>query len=125
MYDVVELDINCLSSHKDNAAYFDNLTGIEFEELKQSIKENGINEPLTVMKSTPNKYTILSGNQRYRAAIDLEMKFLPCIIRQFEDPEKVAIFIVECNVRRRHLSTSQKAKALAELYKKNKRKVQK
>jgi len=118
--EVVGLDISSLSCHEENRVYFDDLVGMEFEELKNSIRDNGINEPLTVMKSSSNKYTILSGNQRYRAALDLELKKLPCIIRQFDDPGDVAVFIVECNVRRRHLSISQRARALAELFKKTK-----
>jgi ParB/RepB/Spo0J family partition protein len=116
MQEFAELKLEQLVPHKDNLKYFDDIKGLEYEELKDSIRNSGINEPLIVMVSKDDDYIILSGHQRYRVALDLKLETVPCIIRNFEDEEAVATFIVECNVRRRQLTVEQKAKALGELY---------
>jgi hypothetical protein len=47
----------------------------KFSNLKKSIAENGVLEPLVVNKDG----TIIAGHQRYRAAIELELETIPCI----------------------------------------------
>ena len=112
------IEIEKLSEHKENKDYFDDIIGVEFEELKDSIAELGVIEPLTVKETRKEEYTIISGNQRFRAAKELGLKELPCIIKKFKNKEEEYHCMVDANIRRRQLTTSQKAKALYMLYKK-------
>lgn len=51
-------------------------------DLAATIKEHGIRQPLTVIRSEqdPSKYEIVSGERRCRAAISIELEKVPCII---------------------------------------------
>lgn len=110
------IEIDKLVEHEDNKLYFDDLIGVEFDELRDSIAKLGIIDPLIVKVSNNEKYIIISGNQRFRASKELGLEKLPCIVREFKDKEEEIHFMVEANLRRRHLTTTQKAKALYKLY---------
>ncbi|MBQ7638757.1 MAG: ParB/RepB/Spo0J family partition protein [Clostridia bacterium] len=57
------------------------------DELKRSIGESGIIEPLCVCAAKNGKYVIISGGRRFRAARDLGFKLLPCVLLE-SSPEK-------------------------------------
>jgi len=115
---IQEIEISKLLEHEENKEYFDDLIGIEFEELKDSISRMGIIDPLTVKEVENGFYKIISGNQRYRAAKEIGLSKLPCIVKKFKNIEEEVTCMVDANIRRRQLTTSQKAKALYMLYKK-------
>ena len=48
--------------------------------LALTIKEHGIRQPLTIIPSESDKYEIVSGERRYRAALIAGLKTVPCII---------------------------------------------
>src|SRR3990167_11470488 len=54
----------------------------EINKLSETIKEHGIRQPLTILKSinSPNKYEVVSGERRLRAAKLVGLKKVPCII---------------------------------------------
>lgn len=52
----------------------------KLEELAQSIKENGVIVPLTVIKEN-GKYVLIAGERRYRAAKSVGLKELPAYIK--------------------------------------------
>lgn len=55
------------------------------EELKASIREHGILEPLIVRAtSAEGRYELVAGERRYRAATDLQLEAVPCIIREMD-----------------------------------------
>lgn len=114
----VGINLEDLYEHPENRKYFDDIVGIEFEELKKSIDNHGFTTPLVV---TPHSdgcgYLVVAGNQRLRAAKELGIKTLPCIIKKFQSKTDELHFLVEDNLRRRHLSASQRAKALYGYYK--------
>jgi ParB/RepB/Spo0J family partition protein len=112
---IQQIDVEKLIEHPENRNYFDDIVGMEFEDLKTSIVENGIIDPLTVKKEG-DKYIVISGNQRLRAAVELRMQTLPCIVRNFKNRNEEIRFIVEANLRRRHLTLTQRAKSLYHLY---------
>jgi len=62
-------------------------------ELAATIKEHGIQNPLLVFasKSTSEKFEVVSGERRLRAAIMLELKKVPCIIINEDTAEEVAL----------------------------------
>ena len=65
-------------------------------DLVKSIRGNDLLTPLTVKPDG----TILSGNRRYRAAVELGLEEVPCVTAEPQSPEEEDIFIVEANKNR-------------------------
>jgi ParB family chromosome partitioning protein len=60
--------------------------------LALTIKEHGIRQPLTIIPSESDKYEIVSGERRYRAALIAGLKTVPCIIlKDRKNAEEIAI----------------------------------
>ncbi len=72
------------------------------DELKQSIEEYGIIQPLIVTRSGSG-YELIAGERRLRAATLLGLKEVPVIIRQADDQEKLEIALIE-NIQREDLN---------------------
>ena len=51
------------------------------EELTQSIKENGIIQPLIVTRMSDGRYELVCGERRYRAAVRAGLKTVPAVIK--------------------------------------------
>lgn len=83
------------------------------KELAQSIKQYGILQPLIV---TPegDKYMIIAGERRFRAAGLANLEFLPALIRSSEELERLEIGLIE-NVQRVDLSPLDQAVSIARL----------
>jgi len=86
-------------------------------ELSKSIKEHGIIEPLLVSKNiTNNKYEIIAGERRWRAAKLAGLTTIPVIIKESSPQEMLEIAIVE-NIQREDLNPLEEALAIEQLYK--------
>ncbi len=72
------------------------------EELAQSIKELGIVQPLTVRKINNNKYQLIAGERRFRAAKIAGLKTVPVYIRVADDDKMLEMALVE-NIQRENL----------------------
>jgi ParB family chromosome partitioning protein len=72
------------------------------EELVVSIKELGIIQPLTVRKIDDNKYQLITGERRLRAAAKAGLKKVPAYIREAEDENMLELALVE-NIQREDL----------------------
>ncbi len=79
-------------------------------DLVMSIQENGILEPLIVrpLEDTENKYEIISGHRRFRAAQKAGMSEIPAFIRAVNRDE-AAIMLVNSNLHRERILPSEKA----------------
>ncbi len=78
------------------------MTDEEFEELKNSIKAEGQHYPIIVNEDLE----VLDGHHRFRACIDLGLE--PDFeVRRFEDKLIEKKFVIEANLRRRHLNNFQ------------------
>ena len=75
--------------------------GIENEELKESIKENGLLEPIIVRSFSAGTYEIISGHRRVEVCKELGIKTVPSIIRDMTKDEAV-IAMVDSNLQREH-----------------------
>ena len=71
-------------------------------ELAESIKTLGIIQPITVRKLDNNKYQLVSGERRLRAARYIKLKTIPTYVRIANDQETLEMALVE-NIQRRDL----------------------
>ena len=87
---------------------FKERNGIEQTELLESIKTNGLLEPLIVRPFSDGKYEIISGHRRVNACKELGIQTVPAIVRELNKDEAV-IAMVDANLQREHLLPSEKA----------------
>ena len=81
--------------------------------LSQTIKQHGIRQPLTVLDRHDDKYEIVSGERRHRAAIMAGLTRVPCmIIHDQKQAEEIAL--IE-NIQRTDLTMLELGRALAGL----------
>ncbi|RCW41458.1 MULTISPECIES: nucleoid occlusion protein [unclassified Halanaerobium] len=85
----------------------------EIFELAASIDSYGIIQPITVRK-TKEKYQLIAGERRLRAAVKAGKKEIPAVIRDFTDQEMAEIALVE-NLQRKDLNFMEEASAYARL----------
>ena len=82
----------------------------KIQELAQSIKENGLIQPIIVRKSPVLGYEILAGERRYRASIAAGLSEVPVIVKQLSDQDMMLYSIIE-NLQRENLNPIEEAKA--------------
>ena len=100
---VLYIDINDIKPNK------------ELKDLANSIKENGVIQPLIIRKAQ-NGYELVAGERRWRAARIAEIKKVPCIIRNFDEKQNMIVAIIE-NMQRENLDPIEEALGLNEMIK--------
>lgn len=82
----------------------------EMNALIESIQEQGILSPLIVRpkENTEDEYEIVSGHRRFRAAVKAGIKEVPALIVPL-DRDAAAIAVVDSNLHREHIFSSEKA----------------
>ena len=84
-------------------------------ELSASIQRHGILQPLLVSEDGPERYTVITGERRWRAARRAGLKTVPAVIRErLEDAEQLELALVE-NLQRRDLTPLEEARAFDHL----------
>ncbi len=83
-------------------------------ELAESIKQQGLLQPLVVRKIASGGYEIIAGERRWRACQVAEMTEVPVIVRQVDDETAMAIALVE-NLQREDLNAMDQAIAMQRL----------
>src|SRR5512141_667693 len=78
------------------------------EELAASIREKGVLEPILVRSIAPNRYQIISGERRYRAATLAGLDEIPAIELDVDDKEQLEIALIE-NIQRKDLTPFEEA----------------
>ena len=86
----------------------------ELKLLADSIAVNGIIQPLSVRKSLDGKYEIIAGERRFRAALMVGLRRIPCILHKV-DRMTVAVYSIVENLQRSDLSVFEEAEALEKL----------
>ncbi len=81
------------------------------EELAASIREKGVLEPILVRVIGPNRYQIISGERRYRAATLAGLDEIPAIELDVDDKEQLEIALIE-NIQRKDLTAFEEAEGL-------------
>ncbi len=83
-------------------------------ELANSIKENGIIQPITVRKRASGGYEILAGERRWRAAQAAGLHEVPAIIKSMGDREALQLALIE-NIQREDLNPIEEAESYQRL----------
>jgi ParB family chromosome partitioning protein len=81
------------------------------EELAASVREKGVLEPILVRTIGPNRYQIISGERRYRAATMAGLDEIPAIELDVDDREQLEIALIE-NIQRKDLTPFEEAEGL-------------
>ena len=89
----------------------------KIKELAQSIKKNGLIQPLILSKRDNDTYTLVAGERRWRAAQSTDLKILPSLLLP-EDLDKDEVSLIE-NIQREDLKISEEAQAYKRLIDKN------
>ena len=91
--------------------------GEKLHELAQSIKENGVIQPIIVRQSPVIGYEILAGERRYRASLLAGLRSIPAVVKQLSDQEMMIQSIIE-NLQRENLNPIEEAHAYESLVEK-------
>lgn len=86
------------------------------EELKESVKEFGVLQPLLVRKLPDGGYELIAGERRLRAAKLAGLQEVPVDVREFNNEEIAQIALIE-NIQRENLNAMEEAKAYERLMK--------
>ena len=84
------------------------------DDLANSIKSQGIIQPIVVRPVSEHSYEIIAGERRWRAAQLAELDAVPCLIKHVPDEAAVAIALIE-NIQREDLNAMEEAIALERL----------
>jgi ParB family chromosome partitioning protein len=84
------------------------------EDLSNSIRSQGIIQPIVVRNLSENSYEIIAGERRWRAAQLAEIELVPCLIKNVADEAAIAIALIE-NIQREDLNAMEEAIALERL----------
>lgn len=85
------------------------------KELSESIKENGVFQPIIIRKSV-NGYEIIAGERRFRASKLAGKTTIPAITRQFDEAQMMEVAVLE-NLQREDLTPLEEAQAYEMLQK--------
>ncbi len=97
--------------HKQPRRYFDHQA---MEELVESVRQYGILQPLLVRPKGNNKYELVAGERRYRAAVSVGLAEVPVVIRELADEEALQLAILE-NLQREDLNPIEETEGLLQL----------
>lgn len=86
----------------------------DLEELAESIKENGIIQPLVVAALENGQFELIAGERRLRAAKKAGLEQVPVVVKRATDREKMIMSIIE-NVQRSDLNCVEEALAYYQL----------
>lgn len=84
------------------------------EELAESIRHQGVIQPVVVRAKGDNEYELIAGERRWRAAQIAGIESIPAIIRNVPDEIAIAMALVE-NIQREDLNPIEEARALRRL----------
>jgi ParB family chromosome partitioning protein len=84
------------------------------EELASSIRTQGVMQPLVVRQVDSEKYEIIAGERRWRAAQQAGLDVVPVIVREVSDEAAIAMALIE-NIQREDLNAMEESLALLRL----------
>jgi ParB family chromosome partitioning protein len=107
----LELDLDLIEPNIDQPRT--RFTEINLEELAQSIRSNGIVQPIVVRKRG-GRYQIVAGERRWRAAQRAGLHKIPAVVKNVSDDKLLELALIE-NIQRQELNAIEEAKAYKKL----------
>ena len=105
---VVQLDIRHVRPNPNQPRkYFDEEA---LQGLADSIKSQGIIQPLTVEELAPGEFSIIAGERRYRAAKIAGLEKIPAIVVSLNEIQRIQMSLIE-NIQRENLNAIEEASA--------------
>lgn len=86
----------------------------QLQELADSIRSQGIIQPLIVRPLAERQYEIIAGERRWRAAQLASLSEVPAVVREITDDSAIAMALIE-NIQRENLNSIEEAEALQRL----------
>src|SRR5687768_7042697 len=86
----------------------------EIRQLSESLKRQGLLQPIVVRPAGPGFYELVAGERRWRAARLAGLESIPALIRVIEDKKMLELALIE-NIQRRDLNPMEKARAFRQL----------
>ncbi len=105
---VVQLEISRIRPNPSQPRKFFDEDSLK--ELAESIKSEGIIQPLTVEEIAPGEFSIVAGERRYRAAKIAGLTKVPAIVMSFTDVQRIQVSLIE-NIQRENLNAIEEAQA--------------
>lgn len=87
----------------------------ELTELADSIRENGIIQPLIVSRTSKKKYVLIAGERRLRASKMAGLKTVPVVVRDISSDDELLEFALIENIQRTDLNPLEEAEAYRKL----------
>lgn len=84
------------------------------QELAESIKAQGVMQPIVIRPLSPNRYEIIAGERRWRACQLAGLEKIPAVVRDVSDEAAIAMALIE-NIQREDLNAVEEAVALKRL----------
>ena len=100
--DIQNIEINLLENYHNHP--FTLYTGKRLEDMVESVKENGILNPIIALKKETGSYEILSGHNRVNAARLADLKTVPCIVKENLSDKEAYTYVIETNLMQRSFS---------------------
>lgn len=99
--DIQNIELDLLENYHNHP--FTLYTGKRLDDMVESIKENGVLNPIIVLKKD-NNYEILSGHNRVNAARIAKVKSIPCIVKENLTDKEAYTYVIETNLMQRSFS---------------------
>ncbi len=84
------------------------------QELADSIRAQGVVQPIVVRPLEGNRYELIAGERRWRAAQLAGLGEIPAVVRDLDDPTAAAVSLIE-NIQRENLNPLEESRALQRL----------
>ena len=86
----------------------------KLSELAESIKAQGVIQPIVVRELSPGRFEIVAGERRWRASQEAGLAEVPVVVRELDDRTVIAMALIE-NIQREDLNPLEEAQSLQRL----------
>ena len=107
----IEIDLDLIKPNAEQPRT--RFTEANLEELAQSIKTNGVVQPILVRKKG-NEYELIAGERRWRASQRAGLVKIPAVVKEIADDKVLELALVE-NIQRQELNAIEEARAYRKL----------
>lgn len=110
--EMVEIDIDLIEPNSFQPRT--NFNEEKLEELAQSIRSNGVIQPILVRRIDNERYQLVAGERRWRAAQRAGLLKVPCVVKEIPEDKLLELALVE-NIQRQELNAIEEAQAYKRL----------